>query len=121
MLTALKTKWTGKTVHGRRLYELSCSLVWSGYGFTITVPQGFPTDLASIPFGFRWLFPPDGPWAPAAVAHDFMCVNSEKYSRFFADAIFREIMAKELRVPWCKRLPIFYAVRFYGFFFHWRS
>lgn len=40
--------------------------------FTITVPKGFLTDLASVPKLFHGITPPDGPWEAAAVVHDFL-------------------------------------------------
>jgi hypothetical protein len=43
-----------------------------GSGETITVPAGATTDLASIPGFAAALLPPDGPWAKAAVIHDFL-------------------------------------------------
>lgn len=41
-------------------------------GESIRVPVDFITDLASIPVPFRDWLPPDGPWAKAAVVHDFL-------------------------------------------------
>lgn len=41
-------------------------------GESIRVPPNFVTDLASIPSPFTAWLPPDGPWAKAAVVHDFL-------------------------------------------------
>lgn len=63
---------------------------------TITVPVGFLTDFASIPWPLTKWFKPDGPWAKAAVIHDYMLVriDTEKlnHTRIVADAIFYEAM-----------------------------
>jgi hypothetical protein len=36
------------------------------------VPKGFVTDLASIPRPFWSLLPPNGPYAQAAIVHDYL-------------------------------------------------
>ena len=38
----------------------------------IVVPPHFVTDFASVPRPFRWLAPPDGPYAAASVIHDWL-------------------------------------------------
>ena len=78
----------------------------------IVVPAGFPTDLASIPKGLRWLVPKFGPWDEAAVLHDYLCVTN-RCSRFITDAFFREAMAV-LEVPVWRRVTMYYACRFYA-------
>ena len=59
---------------GRTLWALTEDLVyWPSNGHDpIVVPRGFVTDLASIPRPFWSWLPPDGPWAKAAVIHDFL-------------------------------------------------
>lgn len=37
------------------------------------VPDGYRTDLASVPRPLHWLIPPDGPQEAAAVRHDKRC------------------------------------------------
>lgn len=37
------------------------------------VPDGYRTDLASIPRALHWLLPPDGPYEAAAIRHDRRC------------------------------------------------
>jgi hypothetical protein len=37
------------------------------------VPDGYPTDLASIPRALHWLLPPASPYEAAAVRHDRRC------------------------------------------------
>lgn len=94
----------------------------------IAVPQGFTTDLASIP-RFAWsLLPPDGPWLKAAVIHDFLYKTCGKgvwlgyprgftrdgiYSRAEADWILRDAM-KDRGVDVVRRNIIWAAVRVFG-------
>ena len=44
----------------------------------IRVPKGFRTDLASVPWVFRWLFPKHGKYTRAAVLHDYLYSISYK-------------------------------------------
>ena len=80
----------------------------SGY----TVPQGFITDLASIP-RFLWtVWPPFGKYTSAAVLHDYLC-ESAWISRKDGDKIFLEAM-EHSDVPALKRWCIYLAVRLYA-------
>ena len=116
---------------GRVLWALQRPLTYrsdiGGVG-DIVVPAGFVTDLASIPRLVTSVFPPDGPWAEAAVVHDalYYCrgganlwhgrrvISREKpYSREECDAVLREAMT-DLNVPALKRQIIWSAVRVGG-------
>lgn len=81
----------------------------------IVVPVGFVTDLASIPKGIRWLLPPDGPYAKAAVVHDFMYEHATHFAweRLFCDMLFLEGM-KTLGIAPVLRFTIYLAVRTFG-------
>lgn len=84
----------------------------------IDVPDGFETDFASVPWGFRNLFPKDGPWTQAAVLHDWLYntrgVNGR--TRKECDGIFLEAM-KVLNVAWIKRETMYRAVRSFGWIY----
>ena len=85
----------------------------------ITIPEGFITDLASIPFGARWLIPKLGRHAQSAVLHDFLYnkrgkMANKTYSRKECDQIFLEAMGV-LKVPFWKRKIMYRAVRLGGF------
>lgn len=86
-------------------------------GHLITVPAGFVTDLASIPqFAWSLGFAPDGPWAKAAVIHDYLYSTKGQggvYTRAQADSILDEAMA-DLGVPGWRRAIIWAAVRVGG-------
>lgn len=98
-----------------RCYVLLHPFQYKVNDFVITVPEGFITDLASVP-SFLWpLFPPFGRYTIAAVVHDFLyseynCLN---INRTLADKIFLFIM-KEMNVSCVKRLMMYQAVRTFG-------
>lgn len=81
----------------------------------IVVPVGFETDFASVPWGFRELFPQLGPWARPAIIHDWLYANRGlgRYSRADADRIFREAM-EVVGVPAWRRALMYGAVRVGG-------
>jgi hypothetical protein len=86
------------------------------FGFVVTVPAGFVTDGASVP---RFCWPFIGPpirsrYFPAAVVHDFLCVESTTYGeRVVADAIFFYLL-RRLKIKRWKRGAMYLAVRFWG-------
>ena len=104
---------------GRREYmlveEFSYELGGFGTGYFITVPGGYVTDFASIPWGFRWLFPPKGLWAKAAVIHDYMYeyAHENRWGRGFCDLVFLNGM-KLLGVPNVKSRTMWLIVRLFG-------
>ena len=62
-------------------------------GLTIVVPDGYRSDLASVPWFCRRMFPQDGPWTYAAIAHDWCCdIRPPHISSVRAAKIFREAM-----------------------------
>ena len=79
---------------------------------TVTVQPGFVSDLASIPWFLRWLYPPDGIWGPAAVVHDWLYSQPE-VSRRVADRIFWDHM-REDGVPWFRAMLFYWGVRLFG-------
>lgn len=86
----------------------------------VDIPEGFETDLASVPRYLWILFPPFGAYSQAAVTHDFiykmrkdLTYQGPLRSREECDNIFLEAMTL-LRVPWWKRQLMFRAVRMFG-------
>lgn len=80
----------------------------------ISVPVGFKTDFASVPWFFRRVIPATGRYNEATVIHDYLCYLSNKlqYNRRKADRIFYEAMA-DLEVNKLKSLVIYFGVRAY--------
>ena len=112
----LRVELTGRQKKGRpiwRVYEpigFECEL--DGERRAVSVPSGFETDFASVP-RFFWRFaPPGGPYAAAAVIHDWLYVHriGERYD---ADRIFLEGM-KSAGVGRFQRSIIYRAVRMFG-------
>jgi hypothetical protein len=87
-------------------------------GELITVPVGFVTDLASVPVGFRNLFPINDRSRKAAVVHDYLysLKNGGDKGREKADQIFLHAM-KLCGVAWWKRSLMYRAVRMFGWWF----
>jgi hypothetical protein len=115
---------------GRSLWGVEQPLSYlagAGADQLISVPAGFVTDLASIPRLVWSFFPPDGPWAKAAVIHDYLyatkgtgnwkghlgVVRAAPYTRAEADGILREAMA-DRQVGGFERAVIWTAVRLGG-------
>lgn len=109
---------------GRCLWVLTSALIYVagelGSGDVIQVPAGYTTDLASIPqFAWSLGFSPAGPWAKAAVVHDYLYTLTGKlpdgriYKRAQADKILDQAMAS-LGVPAWRRSIIWAAVRLGG-------
>ena len=114
--TPLQIQHLGGT--GTPQYRLLKPLIYeyrfNGGGLSIVVPEGFVTDFASIPRIFWAILPHDGAYAPAAVVHDYLySLRFKGCSRFLADSIFRDAMAR-LNVPIWRRVPMYYAVRAFG-------
>ena len=123
---------TGKESRfGRAVVELLEPMAYRvgavGSDEVITVPAGFLTDFASIPWGLWNLFPPLGPWARPAIVHDFIyatrgdgiygtrrwITRETNYSRREADDIFLEAM-EVVGVPAWRRSIMYRAVRLGG-------
>lgn len=83
-------------------------------GDIIKVPEGYITDLASIPLVFSPILPPDGKYAKPSIIHDFLCSESKCYEdRVKADIVFFEAMT-ESKVRFHEKWIIYIFVRAYG-------
>jgi hypothetical protein len=100
--------------HGGLPFVLFAPLVFDSdvLGATITVPQGFETDLASIPRALWRLLPPVGKYDGAAVLHDWL-YRAGGVTRAQADAVLHEAMGV-LQVGRVARALIYRAVRLGG-------
>ena len=82
-----------------------------GFG-RVTVPNGFRTDFASVPVGFRWLVPVVGRFGWASVVHDWL-YSCPAIERREADMVFRRaLLALQIR-PW-RRFLLWMGVRLFG-------
>lgn len=95
--------------------SFSYSLGDIGSDIIITVPEGFRTDLASIPQIASVIVPKVGKYNKGAVIHDFLyqMVREGKFDRTIADAVFYEIM-KVSGVRFTQRMLIYLILRLFG-------
>lgn len=117
-----KTPLDVRYVDGRN-WRLLRDLLWeSPTGGYIIIPAGFITDFASVPRFFWRLVPPagsgkHGAYGPASVVHDYLYRTKQyrgaRIRRFFADAIFREIMT-EYDVEGWRKWVMWASVRLLG-------
>ena len=112
--------------YGRPVFEMREDLVirqTDKYGRLIvafTVPAGFRSDGASVPWLFWWFMPPRGDHTRAAILHDYFCDHPEVCRQRTADALFVEMLV-HLGVPIWRRVPAYLAVRIYQVFAkYWR-
>lgn len=102
--------------NGGKHFVLVESLTWNSDKFSlITVPQGFDTDLASIPRPLWALLPPFGSYDRAGVIHDWMYTVGPKanWTRRDADEALLEGM-EDLGVGKWTRRVIYAGVRLGG-------
>lgn len=80
----------------------------------VSVPVGFKTDFASVPWFFRRIIPATGKYNEATVIHDYLCYlsNRMQYNRRKADRVFHDAMI-DLGVYKYKALIIYFGVRIY--------
>lgn len=79
------------------------------------VPEGFQTNLASVPRIFYTLVPPFGRYTKAAVLHDYLCKQFHYgfVTRKLADEVFLEAM-KVSNVQFITRYLLYGCVRLYA-------
>lgn len=114
-LTPLKFNPTGTYREGRPEYVLLEGFLFVDGDVEVPVPAGFITDLASVPYILRWILPPDGRYAKAAVVHDFMYENAPQFgwARRTADRTFLHAM-QVLSVGFITRQIMYWSVRLFG-------
>lgn len=87
--------------NGLGQYVLLEDFLHEGNSENFIVPQGFVTDLASVPRVFWSLLPPQGGYEAAAVLHDYLCIQLARARRLNqtapvsstdTDGLFRHIM-----------------------------
>ena len=79
----------------------------------IEIEAGFDTDYASVPRALWWLYPPDGPYSPAAWIHDWLYWY-QPCTRPQADLVFLEGMRVLPAVRATQRRVMFRSVRVGG-------
>ena len=102
----------------RDWYYTKSNLHWNSTetssAIQVDILPGFATDMASIPWGFHWIFPPDGPYKDAAVVHDWLYWE-QSTTRDNADSCLREAM-NDSGVAGVQQKLFFWAVSTFGRF-----
>lgn len=111
---AFKDPFASLTQQTHILWRLDRPMIYQGNYEIWEVPEGYITDLASVPRLAVWLIPRYGVYTPAAILHDYFCdaVNDGApiVSRADADGLFRRCL-RELGVSGPKRWMMWAAVR----------
>jgi hypothetical protein len=96
-------------------WELAAPLIYVSVDLdVITVPEGFVTDLASIPQAFQGLISVNGRHRAPAILHDYLySIRAFDGNRKRCDDLFLEAMAS-VGVRWSQRWAMYLAVRVGG-------
>lgn len=90
-------------------------------GGLVTVPAGFITDLASIPWPYNRIFRPDGKWSRAAVIHDYLCklvrddmppLNREQADKVFYEAMRADGVSLLLAWTFWTYVRVYYKIKY---------
>ncbi len=107
----VRLEWANKRL---RFVTLGRFEVWQKGCIIVTIPEGFETDLASIPGIVTPLIPKLGHHLQPAVVHDYMYVNKiEGINKKFADKFFYKSMLDQ-GVPRWRAWSMYLAVRVGG-------
>lgn len=99
--------------NGPARWRLQSEVVYQGATHRFVVPEGFPTDFATIPGFLLWLIPRDGAHTLAAILHDWAVtdgIRSGVISPRDTDGLFRRCL-RELGVPPLRRWLMYVGVR----------
>jgi hypothetical protein len=105
----------GKNREGRQCVRLLQPVIYRDGPIEIIAPMGFETDFASVPGFLDGIVPSFGPWARAAIIHDFAYhvggnLPSGRITRKQADEAFKKAL-RLCGVPGWRREIMFQAVR----------
>lgn len=84
-------------VKSKDLFSTLAPIEYDGRDEKFIIPEGFVTDLASVPRLFTVAIPRYGTYTRAAILHDMLCVRSHQglFNRHDADGIFRRVLREE--------------------------
>lgn len=101
-------------------WEVQEPLRFQYQGTTITVPQGFKTDFASVPRILWSILPPIGAYTESAVLHDYLyymgkdnVIQYERATREKADKVFLAAMLSQ-HVSKLTAYTMYTGVRLFG-------
>jgi len=115
--TDVKLKSLGKSHWWKREnFEVLEDIIYYSelMGQFYTIPKGFQSDLASTPYIFSWLLPPDGEYKYEALLHDYLYRTvTVNITRDQSDLVFEEAMIVGIVDKW-KRITLVKAVQLFG-------
>lgn len=94
-----------------RLWKTNGEIHWDKYD--ITIPQGFITDLASVPRIVWWLIPPYGTYTINAIIHDYV-YKHKLLPRRQADTVFLQDFDPKFPIPKWEKFSLYWGVRIFG-------
>lgn len=116
MKSQFKTALIVNVLDAPGMFSLAQELIYHSerLGKDITVPMGYETDFASIPWILQSIVQVNGKHRRAAVVHDYLCTNGKELGikQREADLIFQEAM-EVLDVRLTQRTAMFGMVRIY--------
>jgi hypothetical protein len=99
-------------VNGYSIFRLERPIICKIDGIDYSVPQGFKTDFASIPYPVSKFIKRDSDkYRSSCVVHDML--YRKKVNRFEADELFFKCMVAE-GTPMRYAIPFYLAVRLFG-------
>lgn len=87
-----------------------------GRNLEVTIPNGFTTDLGSVPSAFRWLISNEGKYDKAYILHDYMyslLCNGPEITKEDADTILF-LNLKYYGLSRFKAVLVYNAVKYFG-------
>lgn len=94
-------------------WELVAPLSYQGRVDHWTIPSGYRTDFATVPWFVQWLIPRTGTWTLAAVLHDWLITDGIPAGLVTSrqtDGVFRRVLREESVDP-VRRWLMWAAVR----------
>ncbi len=108
-ITSIKLEF----IEGKRpMWRTLEPVIFSDALSSFTIPEGFQSDLASVPRALWPIFPPYGNHLRAAIVHDWLYSN-RLIARGRADALFLAAMKAYGTAGW-RRWVMYLAVRAFG-------
>lgn len=105
-------KFRGRRVVYRLTEPYGVSMLSPCGEFTMIIPEGYETDLATIPLICQPFIGSSAEFQRAAVVHDMACDNG--WPQFAANALMRVVMEARKHPRW-KVLGIYYTLMLFGY------
>mgnify|MGYP000660478354 CR=1 FL=1 len=97
----------------RKQWRLTSDLVVVVFGIRFKIDKGTVADFASVPRFLVPLLPPDAVFSAASLLHDHL-YQTGKTSKWFADAIFFDVLRRGENITWLTAGVMWLAVWLFG-------